>query len=62
MLFVKIFVNKSLTFPFLQLTILYCWLQQEGNVVFFSDMILLIASALVFFPLGKLFVFVLAVH
>ena len=56
MSFVRIFVNKSLTFSVSDLTVLQSWFLREGNVVFFSDMILLMASTLVF-PLGSVFAF-----
>ena len=40
MLFVRIFVNTLFTFSVLDLTALQSWFQREGNVVFFSDIIL----------------------
>ena len=40
MLFVQIFVNKSFTFLVSNLTVLQSWFLREGNVVFFSDVIL----------------------
>ena len=48
MSFVGIFVNKSFTFSVSDLTVLQSGFLREGNVVFFSDMILLMVSLLVF--------------
>ena len=47
--FVEIFVNKLFTFLVLDLTVLQSWFLRDGNVVFFSDMILLMVFTLVFF-------------
>ena len=49
MSFVGTFINKSFTFSISDLTLLQSWFLREGNVVFFSDMILLMVSTLVFF-------------
>ena len=57
MSFVGIFVNNSFTFSVSDLTVLQSWFLREGHVVFFSDMILLMVSTLVF-SFGSLFVFV----
>ena len=56
MSFVGIFLNKTFTFSVSDLTVLQSWFLREGNVVFFSDMILLMGSILVFFPLVFAFV------
>ena len=46
--FVGIFVYMSFTFSVSDLTVLQSWFPTEGNVVFFSDMILLMVSTFVF--------------
>ena len=61
MSFVGIFVKKSFTFSVLDLTVHQSLFLREGNVIFFSDMILLMVSTLVFFLWGqclRLFFFV----
>ena len=55
MSFVEIFINKSFTFLVSNLTVLQSWFLSEGNVVFFSDMILLIISTFIFFILVPMF-------
>ena len=62
MLFVGIFVDKSFTFSVSDLTVLQSWFLREANVVFFSDMILLMASILVFSSWVSVCVCVFAVH
>ena len=58
MSFVEIFVIESFTFSVLDLTVLQSWFLREGNGVFFSNMILLMVSILVFFLLlGQVFAF-----
>ena len=58
MSFIGMFFNKSFTFLVSDLTVLQSWFLREVNVVFFSDMILLMVSTLVFFPLESVFAFV----
>ena len=57
MSFVGIFVNKSFTFSVSDSTVIQSWFLREYNVVLFSDLILLMVSILVFFPLGSVFAF-----
>ena len=57
MSFVWVFVNKSLTLPVSDLTVLQSWFLSEGNEVFFSDMIRLMLSTFVF-PLESVFALV----
>ena len=59
--FVGIFVNKSFTFSVSDLTVLQSWFLREGNVIFFSDMILLMVSTLVSSSWVSVFVCVFAV-
>ena len=56
MSFVGIFVNKSFTFLVSDLTVLQSWFLREGNVVFFSCMILLMISTLIFSSLVNVYV------
>ena len=62
MSFVGVFINKSFTFSVSDLTVLQSWFLREGNIVFFSEMILLIVSILVFPSWVSVCVFVFAVH
>ena len=60
---VGIFVNKPFTFSVLDLSVLQSWFIREGNVIFFSDIILLVVSVLVFFSTWVSFlVCMFAVH
>ena len=59
---VGIFVNKSFTFSVSDSTVLQSWFLREGNVVFISDMILLMVSLLVFSSWVSVCICVFAVH
>ena len=48
MSFAWIFVYKSFTFSVSDLTVLQPWFRSEGNVVFFSNMIVLVISTFIF--------------
>ena len=49
MLFVGIFINRVFTFSVSNLTFLQSWFLREGDVVFFSDMILFMISTFIFY-------------
>ena len=61
-MFVGIFVNNSFTFSVSDLTVLQSWFLKEGNVVFFSDMILLMVYTLVFSSWVSVCICVFAEH
>ena len=47
-MFVGIFINRSLTLSVLDFTVLLSWFTRESNVVFFSDRILFMISTFIF--------------
>ena len=59
---VGLFVNKSFTFSVSDLTVLQSWFLRECNVVFFSGMILLMVSTLVYSSWVSVCVCVFAVY
>ena len=53
MSFVEILINKSFTFSVSDLTLLLSWFLSEGNILFFSEMILFMISTFIFYFLDQ---------